>query len=279
MRKTEAEALQALQQWRVILKTLCEDPSKKREIAEELYVSLRTVDRWISGTSNPQKEETIRQLYLLQPEMRDSLQSEFPDVFRNASQSSDSFAMNNRPVSLPIEFSQRVLHAYTHVTALSRRWTVWNLVSNQMLPHLDRDRTGLLVIYTRVQEKKLLFAEAAGTIVWATRQLIQDSTEAEGRITQAVANGQPFFLQSCSLSFLFHTSCIVHSDHVHSIGFFPIRRAGLAAGGMLLLSTQEDFFTPHRQALIEEYSHLCALAFSDTDFSTQHNPLEKENCE
>src|SRR5581483_4768667 len=93
-----------------------------------------------------------------------------------------------------------------------------------------------------------------------------DTTDVEPWLARMIAAGQPFFVQSCAAAQLSPPSCLVRSDLVQSIGFFPLQRGGATAGGIFLCSAQEDFFTPVRQALIEEYSHLFALAFNDNDF-------------
>lgn len=259
--------------WRDILRSACENPQKKREIADQVgFVSLRTIDRWISGQSNPQKNETIRQLsqVITDEEMMEALKREFPEAFHLPKQP----VVSIEQVHLPSEFYRRVAHAYAHVPLASRRWTIFHLVSNQMLPHLDAECAGLIMIYVRCTTSTpptLHFEEGAGNTIWTTRQMTQRmataNTGTQPWLGQAIAAGRPFFLQSCVLSEVLPSACFLHGELIQSIGFFPLQRGGMAAGGLLLCSTQEDFFTPLRQALIEEYSYLFSLALNDSDFT------------
>ena len=258
--------------WRNILLAVCDTPQKKQELAQAVgFVTIRTIDRWISGTSNPQKQETIRKLGLVNEELNEALKREFPEAFQVSKPSGGQIGR----VALPSEFYQRIIHAYAHVPPTARRWTIWHLVSNQMLPHLDPERTGLLVMYIRLSAStpaSLLCEEGAGNTLWTTRQVqtsvnVQNADEVEAWLLQAVAAGCPFFLQSCISPLPY----LLHHELIHSVGFFPIYRAGGTAGGLFLCARQEDFFTPLRQILIEEYACLFALALSDSNF-TQTTP-------
>lgn len=251
--------------WREILASLCESQQKKQDVAERVgSVSLRTIDRWLAGTHKPQKDETIRKLAELSDEMRDALEQEFPEAFQSMRPIDGS-----AHISLPAEFQYRVVHAYAYVPRASRRWAIFRLVSTQMLSHLDPERTGLMILYAHPAPSRpdtVLFGEGAGNAFWTTRQ-VQRGMETDHWLVQSIAAGCPFFIQSCPLSGFSPPSCLVRSDLIQSVGFFPLYRSGIAAGGMLLCSTQEDFFTSLRQVLVEEYSCLLSLAFSDSDFS------------
>ncbi|MGH2509798.1 MAG: hypothetical protein ACRDHZ_20660 [Ktedonobacteraceae bacterium] len=253
--------------WQHILGSVCTSLQKKQEIAQAVgFVSVRTIDRWISGQSNPQKVEMIRKLSQAIPEtaMLEALQHEFPDAFQLPRQSAIP-ALSIERINLPVEFYRRVLHAYSHVPLPSRRWTIFNLLSNQILPQLDTERMGLMMIYVRCIAKVITFEEGAGTMYWTTRQ-VQEMTCTDSWLVQAVIASHPLFIQSCTASCVSPSLCLVKQNLIQSMGFFPLYRSGNVAGGLLLCSTQEDFFTPVRQTLIEEYSCLFSLALSDNDF-------------
>lgn len=259
--------IQYLRSWREILKSACELPEKKQEIAQAVgFVSVRTIDRWISGQSNPQKNEAIRKLSeaINSAEMLEALKREFPEAFQTVTQTGIDVV---RP-TLPFEFYRRVTHAYAHVPLTSRRWTIFHLVFNQMVPHLDTERVGLAIVYLRTDEVPglLQFGEGAGNSIWTTRQVEQETIDGQPWLVQAVTVGRPFFVQSCATSRMFPPPCLLGRERIKSMGFFPLYRSGLTAGGVFLGAMQEDFFTPLRQTLIEEYSHLLSLALSDSDF-------------
>lgn len=251
--------------WRKILASLCETQQKQTIANAVGCISVRTIDRWISGQSSPQKDVFIRNLGRLSEEMQQALQQEFPEAFLPEQEA--PFAR----ITIPTEFHRRVEHAYAHVPPSSKRWTIWNLVSYQILPHLDPTRTGLVVLYARMDyrqpEPTLLLEESSGNLLWTTRQVAQKATCTDHWLIQIVARGRPLFIQSCSLAHISPPSCILHHDLIQSIGFFPLYRAGQSGGGIVFCSTEEDFFTPIRQELIEEYSYLFALMLNDSDFS------------
>ena len=254
-----------LRSWREVLGELCQDPLKKKEVAEAVgFVSLRTVERWMNGQSNPQKEEYIRKLSFLNDDLAEALQREFPEAF-HASPSHFSSGQT----ALPVEFYRRVVRAFAHVPLPSRRWTIFHLVSQMMIPHLDPESAGLVAITVRSgdQPRQLVFGEGGGNTVWKTRQVTQQTVEdGDSPLLQALAHYHPLFIQSCASSNIFPPACLVQAGRIQGLGFFPLYRAGVAAGGLLLCSTQEDFFTPLRQALVEEYTSLLSLAFLDRDF-------------
>lgn len=55
---------------------------------------------------------------------------------------------------------------------------------------------------------------------------------------------------------------------------FPVRREAAVAGAILICARFEDFFIFARRKLIEGYSDLYALAYTDQDFHSQliHDP-------
>lgn len=262
----------SLRTWREILASVGTNPQKKQELATSVgSISVRTIDRWISGQSSPQKHEMVRKLAAAIPgdEMLEALTQDFPEAFHRPKRSVSAVEQ----VSIPSEFYRRVTHAYSHTPPQMRRWTIFSLVSSQMLPHLDPESRGLMVTYAHrstsaiESEPAILIEEGAGNAFWLTRQIQGTHTTDVGpTLAQIIAAGQPFFVQSCTVAQLSPPSCFVRGDLVQGMGFFPLHRGGTVAGGLLLYSAQEDFFTPVRQALIQEYSCLFALAFNDSDF-------------
>ena len=246
--------------WREALKELCDSPQKKQEIAEKVGSSVRTIDRWISGETVPQRQESIRNLAALSDELDDLLHEQWPEAFETRT------ARVPLPIErVPEEFMRRVLHSYAHTARKAQRWTIYRLVCSQMLAHLDPERAGLMIVYVRHQMETLRLFERAGSSIWATRQVIEESCS-EPWIVQAVSDSHPLFVQSLSDASLPPPSCFANADRIQSVGFFPLYRSGCAGGGIIVVSATADFFTPRRQFLLEEYCHLLALAFRDTDF-------------
>lgn len=254
-----------LRSWQEILGAACDTPQKKQEIARKIgFVTERTLSRWIKGESNPQKPEAIRLLGQILPEMSEALEEAFPDAFIQPRQPAHS-----EPLHIPFEFCWRIIDTYAHVPRSAQHWTVFHLVAGQLLPQLDTGRVGMLMCYVRPMvevatqgnQAEIYFEESAGTGSWTTRQM-QRKTCADPWLVQAIEAARPFFIQSCSQDCITPPSCLVKHDVIQSLGFFPVYCGGISAGGMLLCSAQEDFFTPFNQTLIEKYSCLMSLGIA-----------------
>ncbi|HEU5377019.1 MAG TPA: hypothetical protein VFV38_16435 [Ktedonobacteraceae bacterium] len=249
--------------WRDILASLCENPQRRQEIAQTGVGSVRTLYRWISGQSNPQSASLVRQLALFDEELCEALMEAFPEAFA----SSPELPLDIERVSLSSEFYDRVIHAYAHTPQASRRWTIFHLVARWMLPHLDIQRAGLFLVYAHLLDgsaQAVKFEEGAGTGLWATRQILSPICTDEW-LFQLISASHPLFVQAdVSLP-----GCFFRPDLISSLGFFPFYRAGMVAGGLLLGSTQTDFFTPVRQLLIEKYSYPLSFMLSDSDFASR----------
>lgn len=253
--------------WRDILIEICDSPQKKQDIAERVgSVSVRTIDRWLSGTHKPQKDETVRKLAEISDEMRAALEQEFPEAF----QMTRALLSRVEGIGVPAEFYHRTLLAYAYVPRMSRRWTIFRLVANQMIQHLDPNRAGLVLLYCD-PHSQTPFEEGIGNTYWSLRQLqespVKVTSEADSWLVQAVTTGRPFFIQSCASSARFPPTFLLKRDIIQSMGFVPLHRSGVFGGGVLLCSCEEDFFTPLRQTLIEEYCCLLSLMLSGSDFS------------
>ncbi len=252
--------------WQDILVEICDSPQKKQDIAERVgSVSVRTVDRWLSGTHKPQKDETIRKLAEISDEMRDALEYEFPEAF----QLMRTLPSRVERIGVPAEFYHRTLLAYAYVPRVSRRWTIFRLVANQMIQHLDPNRAGLVLLYCS-PHSQTPFEEGVGNTHWSLRQLqappVEAAPDSDAWLVQAVTTGRPFFVQSCASSACYPPASLLRRDIVQGMGFVPLHRSGTFGGGVLLCSSEEDFFTPLRQTLIEEYCCLLALMLSGSDF-------------
>lgn len=249
-----------LRSWREILRGACGTPQQKKALAEQIgQLTVRTIDRWISGESNPQKVEVIRKLAYISEEMQEALQREFPEAF-----------LPNRAVppfeqvKLPSEFYRSVVQACAVEPASKRRWTVWHLVVNQIIPHLDPERQGFVVFYTSVRSAQIQFELGAGNLFWGVRQIDSEEQRRDPWLVRAMEPGSPFFVNACTS--LQVPESLLNREKVRSIGYFPLFRAGVAGGGLLLCSTQEDFFSTLRQTLIEQYADLLALMLPDGAF-------------
>jgi hypothetical protein len=274
--------------WREILGKRIQDYKEKRRIADEIGIlSLRTLDRWVDGTSTPKNSQLIwgldRSVSSFQPEMREALRIAFPDVFK----STNPLPHQGQIIEgeIPQEFLWRVLHASTTLPSSMRQWTVTNLVLEQMVHHIDPDILGIAVIFAQCvpdnsPNKKvhyLLLENGVGSGLWDTRQLVSQhkcelrvKEKSKSPISAAITDRRPQIIQLLTdfysppeLSFF-----LQHAK-IEAVAAYPVQRMEALAGALVIWASVQDFFTSTRRKLIDQYVQLYSLGFSDHLFYTQ----------
>lgn len=254
--------------WRMLLQEVVEDPKEKKRIAGECGVTSRTLDRWAQGATTPQNLVMMRNLSralppVVQTEMFDALREDFPDAFLSEEP--------HIPVvgEVPGEFYSRVLRAYTAVPVSLRRWTIQHLVLGQLTHQLDPTKVGIgvVVVHYLSTGDFCVHESGEGTDVWQTRQAIPGYTlDKQSYVAEAIRTAHPRFFQTFSSGELHPPQFFHYQERIQSLAICPVRRMDAIAGGLVVCSVQEDFFIPLRRTLMEEYTHLLGLAFSDQDF-------------
>ena len=253
--------------WQEVLADLCTDQQKKQDIAERVgSVTVRTLERWLDGVHRPQKDETIRKLAEISDELRDALEREFPEAFHLTR----ALVERTERGGIPSEFYNRALLAYAYVPRASRQWSIFRLVAHQVLQHLDPNRNGLILLYCHPQNPNLV-EEGMGNASWSFIQVQEDSRwttpDPDSWLAQTARTARPAFIQSCAAADCPPPPQLVRADLIASMAFLPLYRSGIYGGGIFVFSTEEHFFTPSRQALLEAYSCLFALMLSGSRFS------------
>lgn len=254
--------------WRLILEEAVEDPKEKKRIAGECGITSRTLDRWIQGATKPQNPVTMRNLSraipsVVQTEMFEALKDEFPDAF-----------LPEQPLvsivgEVPREFYSRVLRAYTTIPVSLRQWTIQNLVLGQLTYQLDPTKVGIGVVFVQYLSTGdcCVHENGEGTGLWQTRQALAGHVlDKTSYVAEAIRAAHARFFQTFSSHGLQPPDFFLYKERIQSLAICPVRRMDAIAGGLVICSVQEDFFIPLRKALMDEYTHLFGLAFSDQDF-------------
>jgi transcriptional regulator with XRE-family HTH domain len=262
-----------LQDWRELLGILTERSAERQRAADELGVTPYTITRWVNRTSEP-RLHSLKRLPEVFPRYKqhlaDLIEAELnPYKLLQTRSSPDQSLVDT--LDVPVEYLIRALSAYARVRGPLRTWSLCSLAIQQILVQLDPDQLGMEVIVVQCvppilgqSVRSLCERIAVGTAPWSTKveQRLR-FVGAESLAGWTVGRGEPRILQNLGeQEFLLVGS----APHEKSAVAWPIQREGRLAGSLLVVSTQQGYFTPAHLSSIELYTNSLALAFRDEDF-------------
>ena len=259
------------QSWRVLLDHLIADPLERRRLANALGINPVTLVRWANGESSPRMQSVSALLRHIpsqyQAQMVGLVTQEYPDVtLRDPSESGDEEGR------IPSVFYASVIDALTKTPESQRFFTISHRVFSQALDQLDPNNLGMALSLA------LCMHPASG-------QYVRSLREVAGRGTppwQSTLTQEALFLGVESLAGYALTKgrTYVAENKDDRMGFYavrweeweesatacPVMLEGRYAGCLIASSTQPGYFLPFRQALLEQYAGLMALALDAKDF-------------
>ncbi|HEY0752796.1 MAG TPA: hypothetical protein VGD98_02360 [Ktedonobacteraceae bacterium] len=267
--KRKIGAWQEATTWREMLSQLIASPQEKNRLALAAHVKPVTLQRWAEGVNRPHLESLLMLLRNIAPDASPLflrlLLVEFPALRGEA--------LSEREI-VPLvasEFYAHVLSSLALTPPSLCRQSMQNLILQQLLAHLDPDCHGLLVslaICVPPREgiivRSLCENDGVGNPPWP-----RDLSErlfflgSESLVGYAVKHMRSFVINSRDEM----TVLPAHwSDYERSAAAFPILRHARIAGGLLVASARDFFFTPARLTVVEEYSHLATCIFEENEF-------------
>ena len=264
--------------WRQFLGRIVRTPQERQKLADVLGINPVTLSRWISSRSKTATEaekrpqprpHLLRQLVDALPSYRGQLipliQQEFPTFLVEGVQA-------NEAGEIPSNFYAKVLSTSAKLNGAVRYLTIFDLLLVHATQQLDPERLGLSVILVQCVPplspggKVLSLHEQfrLGTPPWRPeRQETNLFLGAESLAGHAVATGMPEVIDDVrEYSGLLP---VHHAQHEVSVAAYPLQRAGRVAGCLLVASTQPRYYTRLRQELLQAYSDLALVAFSDAE--------------
>jgi hypothetical protein len=254
--------------WRELLGRAINDPAERQLIANELDVNAVTLSRWVNGSSNPRPENVQHLLDVLpqhHPLLLRLIADEFPEF------STEAIIADETLEEIPSAFYARALNAYADIPDSLYFWSVCKLTMQQMLGHLDPRRLGMVIVVAQCTPP------AGENKVRSLRGSVRQGTlPLSGSLEQ-----EPIFVGIESLSGSVVTSCrpvtiqnLKQQDsfkghmieELESATAYPILRRSRIAGCIVVTSTQRNYFTLLRLALIQHYANLLSLAFEPEEF-------------
>lgn len=255
--------------WRELLGQLIADPKERAHLASAVHVRPTTLQRWVEGINRPHSENLALLLRNVAPEVSPLLLRLFLVDFPALRE--ETLPEKQVTPTIPAEFYARVLSNLALTPQPLCRQSMQDLVLQQALAHLDPDRHGLLVSLALCvppreggKVRSLCERDGLGTLPWP-RDLLEKLffLGSESLVGYAVKQMRPVVINSRDEI----TILPAHwADHERSVAAFPILRHARTAGGLLVASARDFFFTPARLAIIEGYAQLANCIFDEEEF-------------
>lgn len=256
--------------WQLLLKRCIEIPAERDLLAEAVGVNSITLQRWASRVSRPRHENMLALLHAMKPERSaDFLRlaiTDFPNLL-GKSQVTEPVAL-----SLSSEFYASVLYALSLTPLPMYRQTVQRLILQQAVKQFDPHYQGISINLVccmpprvgRTRVRSLREVSGKGTWPWA-HDLEQKTMflGAESLVGHMLTQSRPLVINSRQEITFFPANW---TQHECSVAAFPILWQARVAGGLLVSSALEGFFTAERVSLLEHYSYLAALIFKPEEF-------------
>lgn len=257
--------------WRELLGSIIQDPQERRRLANELGVNPVTLTRWVHNESSPRPQSIQRLLHAL-PEHRQELLNQLLDEFGDYIPYPEDSFTEDLQYKIPTEFYMRVLRTRATIPQVLRFSSLCDLILQQALEQLDPNRAGMAITVVRCMpptaDKKIRSLRESvgrGTPPWESN-LDQQAIllGAESLAGNVVTLGRLMVNQN--LSEEHSLSPGYHGQYEESAAAAPIMLEGKISGCLLVSSSLTEYFHQPRQALIESYADLVALAFESNDF-------------
>jgi transcriptional regulator with XRE-family HTH domain len=246
--------------WRDLLREVTENNVERQQIARALGVNTITLTRWAESRARPRLHYRQKLIDAMPTQMRQefatSLSKEFPEDAQPSSGNEEELI-----TEIPSAFYARIFSAYTSTPGSLRSSSIFTIILQQMLVHLDPDQEGLYISIIRCTRP------TAGILVRSLQEIFGRGTP-PFKMYQEM---QPMLLGIESLAGVavmqFSKQInqnlseesyrpALQTEFEESAMACPLTFEGRIAGCSLVASTQVNFFTPRRQQLVQDYTNL-----------------------
>ena len=252
--------------WSIVLQGIIRSPAERKRLAAALSMSDMTLTRWANGESHPQRPHLIRLLQVLQPRHRDDMLRAFEEVYPEI----QSWIHSDVTETISSEFFAQVLSIRTMTTESLRFWRISDMVLKQALLQLDPNSTGMAIKLIACMPprngkiRSIRECAGKGTPPW-TADLEHDVLFLGLESMSGYAVESRHFVNNNDLR-QNKTVPAYQGEFEISAVAYPIHLEGRIAGCLLASSTQEEYFSQQRIALLGAFSDLISLAFDKKDF-------------
>lgn len=235
-------------------------------VAKALDVSENTLYRWMNGNSEPRAMH-LKHLLEVLPEQQRDLTSAINQTFPGAL---DTLSSGLREVQKDIY--RRVLELLTTIVdAEQRSWQIMQVLFEHILQHLDTERHGLAVTYTKLMPPRADGIHSLVEVFMRGNSPWPFALENHAYLGSTTLAGTAAMLERMQTwDNLSETERLqVEADEFErSACACPVERGGRIAGVLIISSRQPDFFiNPVASQAALEYTQLLSLAFSEEEFT------------
>lgn len=265
------EQTQTPQTWRELLSIYVDDPHMRQSIVDALGINPLTLTRWIKQESIPRPHNFRRLLTVLPPQDRQLFLSLVEKEGEGFSPLLQEDLILSEPPVIPPEVYKRVLHTCSTIPKRLRFSSLCDLILSQALKQLDPQRLGMSIMVACCMPpsydhkvRTLREVVGKGTAPWGDH-LEQEAVLLGVESLAGYAVTSTHLIANQNLEEERGLSFGYRSRWEESAVAVPILLMGTIAGSLLVASTQQDYFTPMRSALVESYAELVALAFDPVE--------------
>ncbi|GCE49057.1 hypothetical protein EI42_01576 [Thermosporothrix hazakensis] len=262
--------MQDAQNWRELLGRIIKDPQEKRRIANALGVSTVTLGRWVSGESNPRRQN-VRHLLHAIPEYR----KQFLDVMQKTTGRffTDVVDEEHGEAEIPSNVYEHILNVHCNMPKALHFNTLCDVILRHAVEQLDPHRLGIEITIMQCMRppegqkevRSLREIMARGTPPWdrglGRRTAFLGSESLAGYV---VHTGRSLAIPNRNTSHFFPATWVEGEESAIA---YPIMQSARVAGCLLCSSSQPDFFQAgFRQGIVQRYAELLSIAFAEDEF-------------
>ncbi len=264
-----------VQTWRELLGTLIRFPDEKQRLAVELGVNPITLKRWVTGQSNPRKENIV-QLLQAAPEHAEQFRLLLADEFKEATFTTAEQAEEQKG-EIPVSIYTQIFMANAISSPYQKAWVVCDLLLSSLQRQLGDLQSGVIIMLLRCtppvpgREVRTLYGSLVRVTSYSWGKVLERTPAylvgAESLSGYAVLTNRALSLSAIDAGLLPALPVKGGSSALAC----PIRQTGKIAGCLYVCSMQSlsDDLLETKRVLIEAYANALALSFEPHEFYAQ----------
>jgi hypothetical protein len=271
--------MQQPRSWRDLLGEVIENAVERQRIARALSINPITLIRWAGRQGRPRPHYRQKLIDAMPGQIRQdfaaSMAREFPEDKLPAFEGEE-----NTIAEIPSVFYGRIFSAYTSTPRSLRPSSIFTIILQQMLAHLDPDQEGMSISVIRCTQPP------PGRPVRSLQEIVERGTPPfkPYKELQLALLGAESLAGAAVMQFskrinqnLRETIYIpaLRTNYEESAMACPLAFEGCIAGCLLVASTQVNYFTARREQLVQDYTNLMVLGFQPEDFY-EHSRISLE---